>query len=59
MDESIKVAFCCRRIFKWCLFMRPSKISERDRNLSANIVELASEGHGEHRASREARHGAH
>ena len=29
------------------------------RSLSSNIAELANEGHGEHRALREARDGAH
>ena len=60
MFESIRVVRDCKIIFKRCIFLRPSSISQREhRSLSTNIVELVGEGHGEHRTSREAGDGAH
>ena len=46
--------------FKRCLFLRRNLKSMRERRiLSTKFGELANEGHGEHRASREAGDGAH
>ena len=60
MYESIRVVRDCKVRFKQCLFLRPGRSSQRElRSLSANIVERANEGHGEHKASREAGDGAH
>ena len=48
-----------KRTFK-CLFVQPILFTERQPGgLNTVIVERANEGHGEHRASREADHGAH
>ena len=60
MYESLRIVLGCKIISKRCLFCDTSWISQREhRSLSTNNVEMANEGHGEHRASREARGGAH
>ena len=56
----IRVVRDCKITLKRCLFLRPGGSSTREiRGLSTNTVELANDGHGEHRASREAGDGAH
>ena len=60
--EPVRFVWDCKIKSKGCLFLRQAEISERERehrSLTIYIVELANEGHGEHRASCEARDGAH
>ena len=58
--EPIRVVQDCKIALKRCLFLRPGSSSRRERrSLSTDIVALADDRHGEHRASREAGDGAH
>ena len=62
MYECIKrVVRDCKITFKRYLFLRQSEEVERELRISLgnDIVELANDGHGERRASREAGDGAH
>ena len=60
MYEYSWVVWVCEIKFKRCLFLRPSRGSQRElRSLSTNIVGLAHEGLGQHQTSREAGDGAH
>ena len=50
----------CTSLYGWFWFTTKMKLTEKElRSLSTNIVELANESRGEHRASREAGDGAH
>ena len=60
MYEFVRVVLVFGITFKPCLFLRTRWGSKRNlRSLNTNIVDLANEGHGEHRASRGAGDGAH
>ena len=61
MHESTRIVLVCKRTLNQCLFFT-SRLKFRERDLvrlSTNIVELANEGHGEHRDLREAGDGSH
>ena len=60
VSKIIRIVFLCKRIFKRCLFLIQILFTERQPGgLNTILLERANEGHGEHRASREAGHGAH
>ena len=60
MSKIIRIVSFCKITFKRCLFLNQILFTERQPGgLNTIMLERGNEGHGEHRASREAGHGAH
>ena len=60
MSKIIRIVSLYKMLFKRCLFLNQIACTETHPGGSNTIMlERANEGHGEHRASHEAGHGAH